>query len=138
MDSSPTCPHDDVRAIIFVAGRLHPTLSLLQMLTLRVIWYTLQVAINHHIIRQTVFRLVLRSFIDAVPRKHKSRQSYLRYRTWYHLRTCTAVHRLIISDTWLKYCSTSVADVCMLCLSYPVLGHDIALSNALRCIISVS
>ena len=32
----------------------------------------------------------------------------------------------------------SVADVCMLCLSYPVLGHDIALSNALRCIISVS
>ena len=26
----------------------------------------------------------------------------------------------------------------MLCLSYPVLGHDIALSNALRCIISVS
>ena len=28
--------------------------------------------------------------------------------------------------------------VCMLCLSYPVLGHDIALSNALRCIISVS
>ena len=32
----------------------------------------------------------------------------------------------------------SVADVCMLCLSYPVLGHDIALSNALRCIFSVS
>ena len=33
----------------------------------------------------------------------------------------------------------SVADVCMLCLSYPVLGHDIALlSNASRCIISVS
>ena len=32
----------------------------------------------------------------------------------------------------------SVADVCMLCLSYPILGHDIALSNALRCIISVS
>ena len=32
----------------------------------------------------------------------------------------------------------SVADVCMLCLSYPVLRHDIALSNALRCIISVS
>ena len=32
----------------------------------------------------------------------------------------------------------SVPDVCMLCLSYPVLGHDIALSNALRCIISVS
>ena len=32
----------------------------------------------------------------------------------------------------------SVADVCMLCLSYPVLGHDIALSNAFRCIISVS
>ena len=32
----------------------------------------------------------------------------------------------------------SVADVCMLCLSYPVLGHDIAWSNALRCIISVS
>ena len=32
----------------------------------------------------------------------------------------------------------SVADVCMLCLSYPVLGRDIALSNALRCIISVS
>ena len=32
----------------------------------------------------------------------------------------------------------SVADVCMLCLSYPVLGHDITLSNALRCIIPVS
>ena len=38
----------------------------------------------------------------------------------------------------LVFQCTSVSGVCMLCLSYPVRWHDIALSNAFRCIISVS